>query len=171
MSYCAIIEFRNGIADTEQSFGNSWGGAARIWTAVYDKYLKDPNVQYDNWLTDSSKPNCRLWKLHEDSRLFEFDKVVHVATYDDCIIRNENFVKFAAHLREFSAAYQLEGVNHLPAWAKFIEESNAEAVGFYHTSVCENPWVSWNDDDESVPYSLLTGDKHWELYEELLKPV
>jgi hypothetical protein len=169
VSYCAIIEFRDSVADTVQQFGNSWGGAARIWDALYNKYLKNPMLEYDNWLTDSSKPgNRRLWDLVDDSRLFDFEKAVHCATFDNFIVRRENFPRFCEHLREFSRAHPCGGVDHLPAWAAFIEKSDAEAVGFHHTSVTGNPWVSYDEEkDESVPYDLRTGDKHAEVYAEL----
>lgn len=171
MSTCAIIEFRDGKADTEHRFGNSWGGAARIWTALFDKYAKDPKIEYDNWLTTASQPgNRRLWDLVDDPRLMEFEKAVHYATFDNFIVRRENFSRFAKHLREFSLAYSYGGIDHLPAWANVIEKSDAEAVGFHHTSVSENPWIAWADDsDEGTPYDLNIGDKHFEVYDALFE--
>jgi hypothetical protein len=167
MSRCSIIEFRDGLPAGAVEYGNSWGGAARIWTALYDKYLRDPQVQYDNWLTDSTKPGSRrLWDLVVDSRPHEFEKAVHYATFDRFIVERKNFTRFAKHLREFAAAYPCTGVDHLPAWADFIEKSTADAVGFHHTSVSENLWFAWDEEkDESIPYDLRTGDTHSEVYE------
>lgn len=168
MSYCAIIEFRNGVADTSTRYGNSWGGAARIWSSLYDLYLKNPLIEYDNWLSSITKPgDRRLWDLVDDNRLFEFEKAVHYATFDNFIVRRENFHRIAGHHREFARAHVYGGEDHLPAWALLIEKSDADAVGFHHTSVIENPWCSYNEKDEAVPYDLRTGDKHHEVYDEL----
>ena len=36
------------------------------------------------------------------------------------------------------------------------------------TSICENPWIEWSEElDESVPYDIAKGDKHWFVFESL----
>jgi hypothetical protein len=49
MSYCEMIEFKDGLPAIHHQFENSWGGAAFIWTALFDRYLKDPTAPWENW--------------------------------------------------------------------------------------------------------------------------
>lgn len=166
MSSCEIVVFKNGKADFGAEFGNSWGGCASIWNALYDKYVKDPYKQYDNWMTGNTKG---LWDLAKRKDLPMFERVVLFLTFDNATVKQENFQKIAVHLREFSDAHAKPGnVNHLPAWADFIESCDAEAIGIHATSVNENPWFDWLEEkEEYVPYDLTTGTKHYEIFEEM----
>jgi hypothetical protein len=173
VSYCAVIEFRGGKADKQHEFGNSWGGAARIWSALFDKYLKDPDLEYDNWLSRTSRGGGQdrsLWDLAKDARLTDFERAIHMATFDKAVVFRKDFARYVADLRAFDAAYPLvvrdvrppglteleqtlsEEVeagrkprNHLLAWAELIEKlpEEVEAVGFHQTSVVESPWVTY----------------------------
>lgn len=41
-----------------------------------------------------------------------------------------------------------------------------DAIGVHTTSICENPWMEWDEElDESVPYDIAKGEKHWFLFE------
>ena len=44
MSYCELQIVKNNAIEPVQSFQNSHGGAAYIWTKLYDKYVKNPNT-------------------------------------------------------------------------------------------------------------------------------
>lgn len=167
MSQCAIIFFENGKPGHEEEFSNAWGGAARIWTSLYDKYLKDPLVEWDSWLGASSKGPTKLWELAENEDLEMFERSVHASTFDYAIVRKENFARFAKDLRDFVHLYPPgKSVCHLLQWADAIESSDVEAVGFHGTSVSGNLWYRWDDEkDEEVPYDLEAGDKHFEIYE------
>jgi hypothetical protein len=170
MSYCELIEFKDSKPDRAHEFGNSHGGAARIWTALFEKYLKNPAKPYDSWLTRGMDPaNRDLWDLAKREDLPLFERAVHVATFDNAIVGREHFAEFAGHLREFDAAYPCPGcVNHLPQWADVVANSTAEAIGFYMMSVGDNPWYEWDEETEdSVAYDLATGKKHFEVYEYL----
>lgn len=163
MSYCEIIVFRDGKPVDSIEYGNSWGGAAFIWSALFDKYLK--RGEYDNWLTRSEE----LWKLAERADLPMFERAVMSGTFDYAIICRENFKQFVEHLREFVATYAAGNKScHLLAWAEFIETCDAEAIGFRGTSVSENLWFKYDDNGENeIPYDLNSMDQHFEVYEEL----
>lgn len=186
MSYCAIITFKDGKAAKPHTFQNSWGGAAFIWEALWNKYVrpelmeKDPGPAsyYKSWLVGSDEDKHRLWDLwkREDIRMPIYEKVVLLASLDNAIVSNENLADFVEHLRRFAEAHhtKVNGLCHLEAWADFIEANqDAEGVGFWLTSVCGNPWIhrryeSEDDEDgEEEPYDLTKGDKHWEVYDEL----
>lgn len=169
MTQCSIIEFEDDEADSARPFQNSWGGAIRVWTALYDKYLKDPAKEYDNVLSDCARhgAQARLWQLPRDSRLHQAEKAVLSMTFDYAIIRAEHFARAAADLREFCKLHDLSGLCHLPAWAAHLDDCKAQAVGFHHTSVTECPWLVPDDDQNVRPYNLRTGTRHFEIYDEL----
>ena len=162
MSYCALVVFDGENKATRQiEFRNSWGGAALIWSSLFEKYIKAHG--YDHWL---SKPE-RLWALAYDPRLADVERTVLVSTFDNCILRRKDFGAFAAMLRKFSDQHASAGVvNHLPSWADGLGElpEDATAVGWWGTSVCENPW-SWYDEDldDQVVYEITAEGKHWFL--------
>lgn len=168
MSYCQIIEFVNGKAQGGQEFSNSWGGSACIWTCLYDEYLRNPDISYDCWLSESGSK--RLWDLVNDDRLSDFEKSCLAFTYDYFIVEKKNFKRFCNDLRKFNQKYRFENngkVCHLINWLIYIEHlpPEVEAIGLYGTSVGENTWFEWDEDkEESEPYNLATGEKHVELY-------
>ena len=167
MSYCQIIAFRDGKPAEGVEYGNSWGGAAFIWTSVYDKYLFDPKKEYDSWLYDISRGKTRLWDLAKREDLAMYVRAVHASTFDRAIIRQENFKRYAEGLRKFVDTFHDDkSVCHLKAWADFVEKSDAEAIGFYGTSTSDNLWFEWDEEkEESIPYDLNTENNHFEVYE------
>lgn len=172
MSHCKLITFKEDVAAEYQEFGNSWGGAARIWMSVFDRYLKDPTNEHDNVLTAISREGPRaqqVWDVWKRPNLSDAAKAVWLCTFDDVLVMQPDFNQFALDLREFVREFATTGGCHLPAWADFVEHhADVQAIGFHHTSVCPNPWCGWDDEkDEPVPYSLATGTKHWSLYEKL----
>lgn len=169
MSSCSLIEFRGGKPDTYEDYGNSWGGAAFIWTAIFDKWLKDPNIPYDNWMNEKDR---RLWDAWKRSDLPDFVKAVLVSTFDGAIVARENFAQYAADLRQFCELFPKgDRYCHLLKWADVISASDAEHIGFHHTSVSEDPWQEWNEEKaEYVPYDLATGDDHFDVYQFLASP-
>lgn len=166
MSYCEIITFKNGVPDDRKEFRNAWGGAARIWTALYDLYLKDRTDEYSNWLSDTSG---RLWKLVDDARLTDVAKAVLTSTFDRAIVAREHFKRFAADLEAFDEAFPApeNHVSHLWSWVKFVSDlgDDVEAVGFYGTSCGEDLFTSYDEEtDEYIPYNLNEQQKHFEVY-------
>lgn len=168
MSYCAIIPFIDGKPQTPVQYKNSWGGAAHIWTALYDKYIS--NRQPGGWLCGDTDA---LWELANRQDLPVVERAVHAATFDYAIIKKENYKRFAEDLRTFIAKYPVsreDQICHLPAWADFIESCEAEAIGFHGTSVSNNLWECFDSEkDEYVSYDLNKETKHFEVYEELNK--
>jgi hypothetical protein len=170
MSCCTIYEFHDGKPISAKEFGNSWGGAMVIWTAMFDRYEKNPAIAYDNVLTAMHGPRGkRFWGLWQRQDIPEFMRAVFAATFDRAIVRREHFARYANDLREFVKHFgKGDGACHLPAWADYVEACEAEAVGFQQTSVAENLWFDYPDDgSDAVPYDLNTGDQHMDVYAEL----
>ena len=169
MSYCAIIVFKDSKPSLYEEFRNSWGGAARIWTALYDFYLKDPATPHDSWMTDSGKS---LWALADDARLSNVSKSVLLSTFDRAVVFRGHFDQFTRDLRTFDKEFTMvDCVSHLGSWARFIDslESDREAmaVGFHGTSCGEDLFSKWDEEtDEEIPYDLDKEDKHFSVYAE-----
>ena len=169
MSSCEIVTFSEGKPDHSVEFRNAWGGAAFIWSALFDQYLKDPEIPYHNWLSMVGSGDTSLWDLAKRPNLPLFERAVHAATFDYAIVSRDNFQSFVSHLREFVARYKRKypgSVCHLEAWAQFIETCDAEAIGLVGTSVTGSLWNEWDEKtEEYLPYDLRTGTKHFEVYE------
>ena len=177
MSYCELKIIKNNKVETHKEYRNSHGGAAFIWSAVYDRFAKDPNIEYDSWLMNSDK----LWPLWKDERLPRYMQLVLGSTYDRVIIKFENLVEMSEYFIQFVQEFGMNRkVCHLLEWAgeltKIASTETAEScqgVCFYQTSVSEDPWeyaktITDDDGDEDYEYfdyDLTKGDKHWFLYE------
>jgi hypothetical protein len=166
MSECSIITFNEGEVSDIVDFQNAWGGAAGIWTCLYDKYLKKGEL--DSWMMNSDE----LWRLGKDKRLSECERAVLIGTFDYATIKLENYPKFAKHLREFRETYQQEFVGkvcHLAEWAGYIEKCEDELIGFHATSVSENLFLEWNEEEEeSVVINIDTHERVFEVYEHFM---
>lgn len=163
MSYTELILFKSGKADSAIEFQNAWGGSARIWDALFVAHVPKKH-EYDSWICDPH--DRRLWDLASRKDLPIFERAVHAFTFDRFYVRRENFARFAADLRLFVEKHPAgERVDHLPAWAKWLDENpDVEAVGLYGTSVSENPWHRskscqhcGNETDETEPVPLSDG--------------
>lgn len=151
MGYCQIIPFTDGMPQAGIEFRNPWRGAPMVWETLYDKYLKNPQVSYDSWLTSYRKDEGRaLWDLAKRDDLPRFERAVHAFTFDLAYIANEHFEQFATDLREFERRYPVEYPTHLSAWANLIDSMENEAVGLYGTSVSENPWNKYDEEKDAM---------------------
>jgi hypothetical protein len=145
-----------------REYENSWGYAARIWTALFDMYCKNPAIQYDNWM-DGERIK-ELWKLVYDDRLTEFERHVLASTFDNAVVKKEDFSQLAEKLLKFAAKhYQLGQVGHLELVASELRTApDGVIAAFWHqTSVAEDPWYGEFGTNEEKPYNMLKGDKHW----------
>lgn len=165
MTTTSLIEFVDGVAQAEYEFGNSWGGAARVWDSLFKKYIPKKH-EFDNWM--QAAEDKRLWSVCEDPRLSDAERMVYAFTMDNALVKKDDFAAMAKALREFIQQNPRDGVCHLEAFAKVFEESEGDAMGLHATSVCENPWISCDEEqDESVPYNIATGEKHFFVFESL----
>ncbi|SRR6266576_2920495 len=168
MSYCKLIVFKDGKADGGIEYRNAWGGPARIWNSLFAAYVPKEH-QYDSWLSNNGNDQ-RLWNLATRKDLPMFERAVHAFTFDNFYVRREHFGRFVSDLRSFVIKHPSEGVDHLPAWAKWLEEnSGVEAIGLHGTSVSENIWYRHktcphcgSTMDETEPVPLVEGHEVYE---------
>lgn len=154
MSYTALIPFNDGLPKPGVEFRNAWGGAARIWDALFEAYVPKTS-KHDSWILDEGE---RIWPLAEREDLDPFERSVLLFTFDRFYVRKADFGRMAADLRLFAAKHPAgERVDHLPAWAAWMDaRPGYEAVGLYGTSSGDNPWFHFDEDGEEhlVPLAL-----------------
>lgn len=139
MSYTALIVFKDGKPHHNVEFRNSWGGAARIWDALFKSYIPKKH-EYDSWIGGDSD---RLWDLVKRNELPLFERAVHAFTFNRFYVIKEHLTKLSEDIRLFVQKYPVlrSHVDHLPDWAKWLDEHpESEAVSLYATSVGENLW-------------------------------
>lgn len=164
MGYCQLIPLKAGLPQDGIEFRNPWRGVPRIWDALFDKYLKNPRIEYDSWLMRYGKDKGKgLWDLAKRDDLPMFERAVHAFTFDRAYVSREHFPNLIADLRRFDLRYPVDYPSHLSAWADAISTLDADAVGLYGTSVSENPWWRYDEEkDETLPYSIEDG---FEVYD------
>lgn len=176
MSYAALITFKEGKPDACIEYRNAWGGSARIWDALFKRYIPKKH-EYDTWVNDPH--DRRLWDLAKREDLQMFERAVHAFTFDRFYVRREHFGRLSLDLRLFVDTYPAGAcVDHLPAWANWLDENNEiEAVGLHGTSVSENIWYRpkecphcGNNTDESEPVPLADGTEVYEWLASLNAP-
>lgn len=165
MSYCNLIEF-NGNEQTAHEFRNAWGGHARVWTAVFDKYVKNSDP-FDCW---AQRPDD-LWEVAHREDVPRYIRNVMAATFDFAVVMRENFGQFAAELRAFVSEFPVppDYADHLMGWAELVDASSADMIGFYGTSCGENCWRVnvYNDDgdvEDSRPFDFLLDEGAFNVY-------
>ncbi len=186
MSYTEIYGFnKEGFAYSEADVKNAHRGAMAIWSILENRYLPQYRPSYvPSYISDEElerychyKPartsafmdeNAmkEVWNLVDDERLKDCEKIALASTFDHVIINKDDFPRLINAFREF------EGQTSLKEQADIIEkmltDENCIAVGFNQTSVNGDTWTNLGGFDEEVeeciPYNILTGDKHWELF-------
>ena len=163
MSYCEmLVAPEKGEGMSVHEYGNSWGGAARIWSSLCKKLYGEES----KWLFNNGQV---ISDMRKDSRLTTNEKIALYITYDKVMIRRENLPKVAAALREFVQEHPCPGkVDHLSEWSKHMDElSTADdyvAICFTHTSVGADSWQVWgegdNDQDDRM-YDLSKDSNHF----------
>lgn len=151
--------------DEIASLRNSWGSGAFVWSALGEKYLGDSHIWSCNPLGAE-----KLWRLVDDPRLRDFERIVLASTFDYAIIEQANFEEAASYWADFEGAYRKENqVCHAGDISRLLlkhKETPCVGLCFWLTSVAENLWEDWDEDaDEPLPFSLDTY-KHFFVFEE-----
>ncbi|WP_041272397.1 hypothetical protein [Desulfitobacterium hafniense] len=186
MSYTEIYGFStSGDAYLYGEVKNAWRGGMAIWNILEERYLPQYRPSYvPNYIPDDRvedylhyKPSrcgaCmddgamkEIWKLFDDERLKDCEKIALASTFDRVIVIKENLPKLVAAFREFDGQTSLK--EQADIIEKMVEDDDCIAIGFNQTSVNSDTWANFGgydeETDEYLPYNILDGDKHWELF-------
>ncbi|WP_272658827.1 hypothetical protein [Providencia sp. PROV148] len=139
---------------------NGFGSGPVIWNDMAIKYLGCDDFGYSR-VIDS------LWPLYKNKEIPYHQRAVLAMTYDNCYVKKEHYAEAAKCIRDYLVDFKPneERVNHWPRIAE-IFESNPDypAIGFWLTSVCENPFSGdWNEETEE--YDIYDWEKYWSVFD------
>jgi hypothetical protein len=153
-----------------KKYHNPWGGAAFIWTQIYDRYLKDNSKEFDSWLFNQQP----LWDSVNDKAIPLSICTVLAFTFDYAIIEYDKIPKMVEYLKEFLEIFSPDKniVCHLGEWyddmMKIYYREDNHGICLYPTSVSENLWSIYGEEkDEYRPYNVNVDDKHWFIFKEM----
>lgn len=178
MSYTELYVFnKNNTCMFLDEIQNSHRGAMAIWLHLEKKYLpplsdpygliKDYNSRFFCGKVESLK---EFWDLFKDKRLTIDERIVLGSTYDNVLVKKENFSKLIKAFRNFEATTSLKEQADLIE--SIINEPEISAIGWNQTSISDNSWQMYDEEkDEYIPYDLDKCNDHWYLFEELEKEI
>lgn len=144
---------------------NAWGSAPLIWDALCVKYFGLEPLRF------MSSDMKRLWSLWKDKDLPISHRAVLMMTFDRAYVSFENFARAAGDIRKFLEDFPTppDRVNHWGSIAEYFESMpSVPAIGFWHTSVSDNPFAGrW--DEALEEYGPPNWDELYEIYTELEK--
>jgi hypothetical protein len=160
----------NGDVVPYRQYRNAWGWTPRVWMAMCERYgIRD---QYGYTSSDAWQELWRRVHKAKDVSIEPFEDDVLLSTYDNAVIQQKDFARYAESLEKFAAKHPVpERVDHLAAIAKDVRGMPTDALGlcWWCTSVAEDPWVLFEavptaddpEDGEYRPYSLAKDTGHW----------
>jgi len=143
-------------------YTNSHLAAPTIWN-VLARHIGRDRLSYG---MDESEMKA-FWAVWKLPVVPVFEKIVMLSTYDNAYVSKENIPKLLDAYKEFIKTFP--DVNtHIPSYIADIEKAdNLNGLCWWTSSIGEDPWFEWDDEDEEVQYDFNSGDKHWELFEYL----
>jgi hypothetical protein len=169
MSYCQLLGFTKDGYEVIEEFKNAHGWTAFVWDCLWGEYVPKKHP-YDSWI--SGDPN-RLWKLHNSTKLEDFERFVLKATFDTALVKQDSTDNFMVSLQKFVDKYQDNATNRVCHIPKLIEllsiKANTNhyiAIGWYGMSIADNCWDEYGGEDANgdniiIEYNVTTGDRHF----------
>lgn len=194
MSYTEIYGFdKKGNAYLAAQIPNAWRGMVAILNTLEKRYLPKyrapwiPNdipdevieqrpyyqvTRVQSFIVNGDQKGIQeVWNLIYDDRLKDCEKIALASTFDGVIIKKKNFQRLITAFREFEGETSLK--EQADIIEKMLHDRNCIAVGFNQSSINTDSWgVLGGYDKElnkNIPYNIFTGNKHWELFQELEK--
>lgn len=184
MSRATLIVFRDGVAQRDEEFGNSWGFCPLIWDLLCHKYRRQLFNDRPGWtanpITTDDWP--KLWEAagcRDDAgvsrvsiMLRPWERIVLEFTYDNAVVPRQHFEELARGLERFEDSLvprEPGRACHLSGVASRIRQllvdetcANVDAVGMWGTSVSSNPFSRYDEtEDKSIPYNWREGSTHF----------
>jgi hypothetical protein len=157
-----LLDLENKCAISGIEYKNAWGSAPYVWDRMARLYL-----HRENWM----RSDCQdLWNLFHDVRIPAYQRAVLGMTFDRAVIYQKDYPQAIMDIRKFLEAFppERDSVNHWCAITFYIEgviKSNKQntGIGFWMTSVSDNPLSRWNEETESE----IIRDDLYDLYANL----
>lgn len=189
MARTEVYVFRtDGFAEKYGEVLNAWRGGWAVWISLEKKYLPSMPKPYadmrdgyfsrffyatiDDKYTDVTK---EVWRLaNSDSPLTENERTVMISTFDWTVVKREHIPKLISAYRNFDVAAttlkeQADILSQILADSKC---NDVIAVAFTQTTIVDgwdeigDGWDEIGELDSRKPYNILTGDRHFWLFED-----
>ena len=153
---------KNGDVIPYGSAKNSWLGGMHVWKSLDEKYDFGGNMMFGFE---------RVWEAFNTGIYEEYENVVLGSTFDNAIVLKKDFDQL---LTSFKKYYSVYPNSNFGQQIKVIEamkvDENVIGVAWCQTSVADDLWDYGYDEetDETIPYNIFAGDKHWELFDNLV---
>jgi hypothetical protein len=190
VSWTEIYAFdKEGNAKLFGEIQNSWRGGIAIWAILEERYLPPyipdyvkacnwykPDMCYKEIISRNGFKPTRLssmgnekaindiWDLAYDEKVADVDKTVLLTTFDNAVVRIENVPEIIKAFKQFDGETSLKEQSDI--LQEIVDSGEYIAVAWNQTSVSGDSWNFGYDEekDESTPYNLNKGDKHWYIY-------
>lgn len=167
MSHTAIhITSESGEVSTIARIHNAWRGAMFIWDTL-GKFKLHDRSQYWNAVTNAKD----VWELFETKRLNRTERLVLGSTFDRAMVKKENLNSLAREFEEFNSRYNPVGArpNSLSEQAdvmrKAAESDDCYALFWTQTSVSDDVWMVYENEDEPRWYDITRDTEHFYLFD------
>ncbi len=142
---------------------NAWLGGMHVWDKLSESY------SFNESLFQGFE---KTWGAFNKGVYETFEDIVLGSTFDMVWVKKENINKLMESFIKYCDKY--EGSNLLKQVEIFKEiqkDDDYIGVAWCQTSVADDLWDYGYDEDsdESIPYNINKGDKHWELFEGMVK--
>lgn len=167
MSRSTLYTFdKEGQRHEYKEYGNSWLGSIMVWQTFGEKYnlvTKEDHLFVDGIVE-------KICKITYDPLIPLEDRITMASTFDRTSVESKDFARLIWAFRESSKS--LPDHCHIKKMAddieKLIGDENVIAIGWQGTSVAENLWwIYGENEEEGRPYNYLKDDKHWNLFDEV----
>lgn len=162
MSYTTVLHiFPGDKVECGEELKNAWGSATYVWAYMGNKYIPHFSMFQQRAMID-------LWKLYENRTIPLHQRAVLMMTFDRAYVSREHYARAAKDIRLFLRDHNdTTVVNHWPRIAEIFEGNpDVPAIGFWHTSVSDNPFHGgW--DEEKEEYRPPNWDECYEIYTDL----
>jgi len=131
-------------------------------------YLCKKYLGADYWGSAGNK----LWELADDSRLTDEEKTCLKLTFDQCIVRKQDFQRTSDALKvvgKIIKSLEPGNVNHLDEIADDLiklKDSDCAGACFIWTSVADDTWDSDRQDEDEccLKWDISKETDHWFLF-------
>ena len=158
MSYTTILKITKSKTKDIKELRNSHLSCPIVWNFFGTTYLGLENFMFHEKMD-------QIWELWKDTSIPLSYRAVLFMTFDRACVHKKDFKKAASDIEIFLKASPANLQSHWPEIAKMFEsDPKAKRIGFWMTSVSENPFEELDLKTESYK---LRHTPFWNIYKEL----
>lgn len=150
----------NGNVVAYGSAQNSWLGGMHVWNTLNEKYGFGGNMMFGF---------DRIWKSFNKGVYEDYENVVLGSTFDYVVVMKEDFGKLIGNFEKYYGLYPNSNFGEQIEVIKSMKtDEDIMGVAWCQTSVADDLWdFGYDEEDETIPYNIFKGEKHWNLFEEV----